>query len=110
MNPTRIVLAIVALIVTLSLGAVTPSSVATLSSRIIAFAFAFSFAFTLVSILAAIPSPADPREGRSRNREDSADDEERRVKEPIDIYANPTATGRIPSEPQEPRQRESWGD
>jgi len=96
--------------VTLSLGAITPSSVATLSSRIIAFAFAFSFAFTLVTILAAIPSPADPREERSRSREDSADDEERRVEEPIDLYANPTAINRIPSEPQERRQRESWGD
>ena len=110
MRTTRIALAAVALVVTLSLGVITPDSVATLSSRIIVSAFAFSFAFALVTILAAIPSPADPRETPRRLREDSEEDKERGVEEPIDVYTNPTVIGRKPSETQEPRQRESWGD
>lgn len=46
----------------IALGMTTPTARATFASRIIVFAFSFSLAVAMVTIIALIPSPADPRE------------------------------------------------
>jgi hypothetical protein len=62
----RILVLVVALIVMIALGITTPSARATLSSRLIVFAFCFTLAIVMVTTIALIPSPPDPRELRHR--------------------------------------------
>ena len=110
MKSSRIFLAIFALAVTISLGLITPGSAASLFSGVIVFSFAFSLAFALVSILAAIPSPADPREEHRRTFGGSSEADESMVEESIDMYTNPTRFAQNPAKPQDPRQGEGWGN
>ena len=62
----RILVLVVALIAMIALGITTPSARATLSSRLIVFAFCFTLAIVMVTTIALIPSPPDPREFRHR--------------------------------------------
>ena len=77
----RILVLVVALIAMIALGITTPSARATLSSRLIVFAFCFTLAIVMVTTIALIPSPPDPRELRHRifgstndDLEENADD------------------------------------
>ena len=77
----RIMVLVVALIAMIALGITTPSARATLSSRLIVFAFCFTLAIVMVTTIALIPSPPDPRELRHRifgstidDLEENADD------------------------------------
>ena len=76
----RILVLVVALIAMIAPGT-TPSARATLSSRLIVFAFCFTLAIVMVTTIALIPSPPDPRELRHRifgstkdDLEENADD------------------------------------
>ena len=62
----RILVLIVALGAMLALGATTPDARATAFSRLVVSAFTLSLAIALVTTLALIPSPWDPREHRRR--------------------------------------------
>ena len=77
----RIMVLVVALIAMIAPGITSPSAQATLSSRLIVFAFCFTLAIVMVTTIALIPSPPDPRELRHRifgstkdDLEENADD------------------------------------
>ena len=73
----RILVLVVALIAMIALGITTPSARATLSSRLIVFAFCFTLAIVMVTTIALIPSPPDPRELRHRIFGSTKDDLDR---------------------------------
>jgi hypothetical protein len=70
----RILVLVVALIAMIALGITTPNARATLSSRLIVFAFCFTLAIAMVTTIALIPSPPDPRELRRRIFDSTKDD------------------------------------
>ena len=58
----RILVLILALVVMLALGLTTPSAQATGLSRLVVSAFTLSLGIVLVTVIALMPSPMDPRE------------------------------------------------
>ena len=77
----RILVLILALAAMLALGSITPGARATAMSRLVVSAFTLSLGIVLVTTIALIPSPMDPRERLRRvflgiereNRDDEAE-------------------------------------
>ena len=69
MKKTRFLLTAFSLSLTAGLGATSPGPVFTAVDRAIVAVFVFSLAFALVTTLALIPSPRDPRRDRRRGDE-----------------------------------------